>query len=668
MNTSYLRLATFHVSRLWPPVQVRLKSMKDGYSLLAFAICCAVFMQGNYAFAQSWMITGAPSEDWTSVASSADGSKLIAVCSGGRIYTSTNSGADWNTSSAPSLDWSSVACSQDARNVVVVSGSGSIYTSTNSGENWIGASAPSSNWVAVACSADGADVVAVVRYGFIYRSTDFGNSWTMTSAPNERWTSIASSADGIHLVATAGPGFIYTSSDKGVTWMQSTAPVEFWFSVASSADGTNLLAVAAWDEIYAGGIYRSKDNGATWTVIDAPPAEWTSAACSADGVSLVAEAYTGLLYTSTNSGIDWIQTSVPGSSWTASIASSADGNHFVACQGQIFTSPPASPLAISCSIPAIAECGYPWSVPVLVSSASNDALTVVWTLNGIAVQTNSELQGDLPTPIDAGQWWYGLPLGTNVFEFTVTDTAGNVASNSAIVTVVDTRAPILFPPPNLSVEFSNEAGATVSFDLGTAADTCSGEVPIIGVPPSGSTFPIGTNDVMCAATDDSGNTSTNHFSIIVAGARGVKENVRGEMIDSNSIQTSLPIDHSIKDLSEALTSSLWADETHLVPGAGEKVFSADARAISALRRLLEQKNSDVADTTVQDWINRLIKADRLLASLEVEAAANAGAQQRSVANASKELASGDQLVTHEKYVAAVLHYRESWILASDLLR
>jgi hypothetical protein len=318
-------------------------------------------------------------------------------------------------------------------------------------------------------------------------------------------------------------------------------------------------------------------------------------------------------------------------------------------------------------MPAIAECGFPWRVPVLVSSASNDFLTVVWTLNGIAVRTNSELQGDLPVPIDASQW-YGLPLGTNVFEFTVTDTAGNVASNSAVVTVVDTRAPPLFPPPNLSDEFSNEAGATVSFDLGTASDGCAGEVPIISVPPSGSTFPIGTNNVMCTATDGSGNTSTNHFSIVIAGARGVKENVRGEMIDLNSIQTSRPIDHSIKNLSEALTSSLWVDETHLVPGAGRKVFAADAQAISVLNRLLEQKNSNVADTTVQDWINRLLKADRLLASLEVEAAVEAGALQKHIAKASRELASGDQLATSGKYVAAVLHYRESWVLASRLLR
>src|ERR1700744_4254632 len=55
-----------------------------------------------------------PVKQWQSMASSAHGSKLVAVVSGGQIYTSTNSGAMWmaNTS-VPNTNWTCVASSVD---------------------------------------------------------------------------------------------------------------------------------------------------------------------------------------------------------------------------------------------------------------------------------------------------------------------------------------------------------------------------------------------------------------------------------------------------------------------------------------------------------------------------------------------------------------------------
>lgn len=44
------------------------------------------------AIAQTWTQTSAPLTNWTAVASSADGSRLVAAIAGGQIYTSTNSG------------------------------------------------------------------------------------------------------------------------------------------------------------------------------------------------------------------------------------------------------------------------------------------------------------------------------------------------------------------------------------------------------------------------------------------------------------------------------------------------------------------------------------------------------------------------------------------------
>ena len=93
-------------------------------------LASTALLTANFAPAQTWTQTSAPSTNWQSIASSADGSKLVA--SGfrvdGPIYTSTNSGATWTLTSAPSQSWNSVASSADGIQLVAVQYVGSIYT------------------------------------------------------------------------------------------------------------------------------------------------------------------------------------------------------------------------------------------------------------------------------------------------------------------------------------------------------------------------------------------------------------------------------------------------------------------------------------------------------------------------------------------------------------
>lgn len=63
----------------------------------------------------------------TAVASSADGSKLVAAEASGRIFTSSDLGATWNPANAPVLSWSSVAASADGGKMVAVSRDGGIF-------------------------------------------------------------------------------------------------------------------------------------------------------------------------------------------------------------------------------------------------------------------------------------------------------------------------------------------------------------------------------------------------------------------------------------------------------------------------------------------------------------------------------------------------------------
>lgn len=105
-----------------------------------------LFAFGHCGYAQTWDLTSAPAASWYGVASSADGSKLVAVVSGGSIYTSTNSGSSWISNNAPIKSWSSVASSADGNNVVAAIHEGPIYTSTNGGMTWMSNNVPIKRW------------------------------------------------------------------------------------------------------------------------------------------------------------------------------------------------------------------------------------------------------------------------------------------------------------------------------------------------------------------------------------------------------------------------------------------------------------------------------------------------------------------------------------------
>ena len=133
----------------------------------------------------------------------------------GWIYTSPDLGTSWTRTSAPSNHWSSVASSADGSKLVAVAqydiyhegDPAPIYTSPDSGASWTQTSAPNKYWTSVASSADGSKLVAVALVNSIYTSADSGATWVQTSAPSNYWWSVASSADGTKLVAAGS--FVY---------------------------------------------------------------------------------------------------------------------------------------------------------------------------------------------------------------------------------------------------------------------------------------------------------------------------------------------------------------------------------------------------------------------------------------------------------------------------
>ena len=306
----------------------------------------------------SWTQTSAPAVNWQSVASSSDGTKLVAVFYGG-IYTNSNSGnGSWILQNgAGTRNWSSVASSSDGTKLVAVVFGGGIYTSIDSGVTWTLQSGASTtaDWQSVASSSDGSKLVAVASSpvasspGNICTNSNYGNgSWTRRngSAGNRIWLSVASSSDGTKLVAVVGGGGIWTNSNSGSgSWTpQSSPPTNAgWDSVASSSDGKKLVAVLGGGGIYTG--ITSDYINWTWTQTSAPPTSWRSVASSSDGTKLVALAsYGGGIYTGiTSDYISWTWTLQSGTgtqNWIG-VASSSDGTKLVAVvsNGGIWTYP-----------------------------------------------------------------------------------------------------------------------------------------------------------------------------------------------------------------------------------------------------------------------------------------------------------------------------------------
>src|SRR5271170_4579508 len=178
-------------------------------------LAAAVWSGLNSALAQTWTQTSAPTNLWTCVASSADGSKLAAGEGNnnfyGLIYVSTNSGLTWIQTSAPSNYWTSIASSADGNTLYAVSAyysfinPGIVYSSTNEGTSWNSYTIQTPgdsghNWAPrIACSADGSKAVTTY-YGGIYSTTNSGAIWTSNSVPQSpfadpNWHSIICSSD-----------------------------------------------------------------------------------------------------------------------------------------------------------------------------------------------------------------------------------------------------------------------------------------------------------------------------------------------------------------------------------------------------------------------------------------------------------------------------------------
>jgi hypothetical protein len=300
-------------SQVWSPATLPTNqwvsgaSSADGTKLVAAGLG-VIYTSTNSG--SNWIMSLTNSLPWVAAASSWDGTKLVVAAGGylhgdgvgtpvqGPIYISSDSGSNWAPAMAPTNYWKALASSTDGTRLIAAAGGNfigvsAIYASVDSGSNWSPTSAPLEDWYSVASSADGSKLVAA-GINAVYTSTDYGTNWLPAGGlPSKSWTYACSSLDGTRLAVAPNPGVIYTSSDSGLTWIKSGSSNLDWNALACSADGMRLAAGNWLNQ----GIYMSSDGGSNWLPTESAVGNWTALTGSADGGKWLGVDYTNSVFT-----------------------------------------------------------------------------------------------------------------------------------------------------------------------------------------------------------------------------------------------------------------------------------------------------------------------------------------------------------------------------------
>jgi hypothetical protein len=134
---------------------------------------------------------------------------------------------------------------------------------------------------------------------------------------------------------------------------------------------------------------------------------------------------------------------------------------FVASQSGGLSNPfglafsPGQPVEVTCPEPATVECGSSVEVTAAVKDPEGRAVTLIWTVNGDVVSTNSVPATNPPAAIQVSLT-AELPPGTNLVGMVAFSNPTNASFCSTTVTVVDTTLPhitrarampdVLWPP------------------------------------------------------------------------------------------------------------------------------------------------------------------------------------------------------------------------------
>jgi len=138
-----------------------------------------------------------------------------------------------------------------------------------------------------------------------------------------------------------------------------------------------------------------------------------------------------------------------------------------------------------------------------------------------------------PQLLEPGDFFL-FPIGVTTVTCTAIDGSGNIATDAFDITVVDTTAPTITVPGDITVTLDSASGAVVDYTV-TAMDTADLNVVIDCDSPSGSVFPIGDTTVNCSATDASGNSASDSFTVTVELGEGFGIRSKKKSVNSGAV-------------------------------------------------------------------------------------------------------------------------------------
>ena len=388
------------------------------------------FLMANRSIGQTWTWTqtSAPTNDWTSIAMSANGKVLAVAGPQTSLFISTNSGVTFATNSQQ-FAVTSVSSSADGSRLfvpgglIILPGKYSEYIawiSQDFGMSWTEHSL-TANGSYAAGSADGKVLMASGGLGSQSSfSTDSGNTWhsmasgsrCLIGASGSPWMRI----DGGSYDSSDG---FWVSTNHGINWVSNALPDINVKTFAMSADGSRIVAASSYNSggVWSGSIYVSTNTAVSWTTTSAPSNSWWEVASSADGGTLAAIATSGgrattggSIYTSTDGGMTWVLNNASITNWTW-VAISADGSKLAACvyNGGVWvaqlTSAPQMDIA-----PATGGLKLSWILPAtnFVLQSSCDLSHWATLVSPAPVLNLTNLQDEITLPLPGPNRFYRL--------------------------------------------------------------------------------------------------------------------------------------------------------------------------------------------------------------------------------------------------------------------
>jgi hypothetical protein len=146
--------------------------------------------------------------------------------------------------------------------------------------------------------------------------------------------------------------------------------------------------------------------------------------------------------------------------------------------------------------------------PVAVEATSYSATVVNFTV------TANDAEDGVLTPNLSNASGSGFHLGDTIVHVDATDSTGTMVSGSFIVRVVDTIAPVVTPPANMTVHSPSPNGVFANYPNPTVTEA-TGEYYVTFSPPRYALLPVGTTTVTVTATDLGNNVGTATFTVTV---------------------------------------------------------------------------------------------------------------------------------------------------------